>query len=431
LSNSTGTLASSYIYDAFGELTASTGTLANPFQYTGREFDQETGVYYYRARYYDPKSGRFNSEDPLRWANGPAFYLYVMNSPVVLTDPLGLFPCMDTLAFANELDENKSDKSTHHCAMFVRWALEAGGMDTSGHPDMARKYGPFLQNMASPRSHPATPRAATLRNLEILCGHSATCWDSAEPGVWTHRRIRRFSMGVRLRAELHASIREQSTIQGISTGTMSYSQPLAEAEQSAWLVEKEEGERNMIDWLRGSAGRKLLILLLFLSSGASGQVAPDSASGQCRKFVRDFYDWYTPIANSKTDINASDIAIRERAKDFAPDLLAALQDDSRAQADNPGMIVGLDYDPFLNSQDPAAHYSIGRVIPRGNAFWVEVFEESHGKKAPKPSIVPEVKIDSGKCVFVNFHNSVIPGKEEVDLLSWLKTLKKQREKSQK
>src|SRR5579872_4817898 len=146
LSNSTGTLANSYIYDSFGKLTASTGTLANPFQYTGREFDQETGIYYYRARYYDPQNGRFNSEDPLRWANGPAFYLYVMNSPVVLTDPLGLFPCMDTLAFANELDENKSDKSTHHCAMFVRWALEAGGVDTSGHPDVARKYGPFLQN---------------------------------------------------------------------------------------------------------------------------------------------------------------------------------------------------------------------------------------------------------------------------------------------
>lgn len=186
----------------------------------------------------------------------------------------------------------------------------------------------------------------------------------------------------------------------------------------------------MIDLLRMSSGSRFLVLLLLLLGIAMGQVAPDSAA-QCRKFVGEFYAWYVPIANSKTDVNSSDIAIRERPKDFAPDLLIALQDDSRAQAENPGMIVGLDYDPFLNSQDPGAQYSIGRVIPRGNTFLVEVFEESHGKKAPKPSIVPEVRIDSGKCVFVNFHTSVIPGKEEVDLMSWLKTLKRQREKIQK
>lgn len=186
----------------------------------------------------------------------------------------------------------------------------------------------------------------------------------------------------------------------------------------------------MVDWFRRSAGRTFLILCYFYQ-GCIGQVAPDSTSAQCRKFVRDFYDWYVPIANSKTNIAASDIAIREKPKDFAPDLLAALQEDSRAQAENPGMIVGLDFDPFLNSQDPAAHYFIGRVILRGNTFWVEVFEESHGKKAAKPSVVPELRIDSGRCVFVNFHTSLLPGKEEVDLLSWLRTLRKQREKANK
>ena len=51
LSSSTGALASTYSYDAFGKLSASTGTLANSFQFTGREFDPETGIYEYRARY--------------------------------------------------------------------------------------------------------------------------------------------------------------------------------------------------------------------------------------------------------------------------------------------------------------------------------------------------------------------------------------------
>ena len=49
LSNSAGALANTYTYDLFGKLTASSGTVTNPFQLAGREFDQETGSYYYRA----------------------------------------------------------------------------------------------------------------------------------------------------------------------------------------------------------------------------------------------------------------------------------------------------------------------------------------------------------------------------------------------
>jgi RHS repeat-associated protein len=65
LTNSAGSVANTYRYDSFGKLTASTGTLTNPFQYTGREFDPETGAYYYRARYFDQNAGRFISEDPI------------------------------------------------------------------------------------------------------------------------------------------------------------------------------------------------------------------------------------------------------------------------------------------------------------------------------------------------------------------------------
>jgi RHS repeat-associated protein len=65
LSNTAGTLAQTYTFDSVGKQTASTGSLINPFQYTGRESDHETGLYYYRARYYDQGSGRFLSEDPM------------------------------------------------------------------------------------------------------------------------------------------------------------------------------------------------------------------------------------------------------------------------------------------------------------------------------------------------------------------------------
>jgi RHS repeat-associated protein len=67
LSNAGGTLVQSYTYDSFGKQTASSGSLTNPFQYTARESDTETGLYYYRARYYDSQAGRFISEDPLEF----------------------------------------------------------------------------------------------------------------------------------------------------------------------------------------------------------------------------------------------------------------------------------------------------------------------------------------------------------------------------
>jgi RHS repeat-associated protein len=58
--------------------------------FTGREWDAETGLYYYRARYYDAKLGRFVSEDPIGFKGGSNLYAYVGNSPVNAVDPFGL-----------------------------------------------------------------------------------------------------------------------------------------------------------------------------------------------------------------------------------------------------------------------------------------------------------------------------------------------------
>ena len=62
LSNASGTIAQTYTFDSFGNQTASSGSLTNWFQYTGREFDTETSLYYYRARYYDACAGRRQSK---------------------------------------------------------------------------------------------------------------------------------------------------------------------------------------------------------------------------------------------------------------------------------------------------------------------------------------------------------------------------------
>src|SRR5947209_3532009 len=90
LSNSAGALAQTYTFDSFGNQTAPSGSLTNPFQYTARESDTEAGLYYYRARYYNPNAGRFLSEDPLGLNAGMDFYSYVSNNPSNLVDPFGL-----------------------------------------------------------------------------------------------------------------------------------------------------------------------------------------------------------------------------------------------------------------------------------------------------------------------------------------------------
>jgi RHS repeat-associated protein len=90
LSGSSGTLGNTYTYDSLGNLTASTGTVRNYFEYTGREFDPETGIYNYRERYFDPSSGRFLSEDPLRFKTSTNFYPYAANNPLRFNDPMGL-----------------------------------------------------------------------------------------------------------------------------------------------------------------------------------------------------------------------------------------------------------------------------------------------------------------------------------------------------
>jgi len=79
-------------YDPWGNLNATSATVSG-YAFTGREWDPETNLYNYRARYYDPTVGRFLSEDPIASSGyQAALYAYVDNRPVTLTDPLGLKP---------------------------------------------------------------------------------------------------------------------------------------------------------------------------------------------------------------------------------------------------------------------------------------------------------------------------------------------------
>lgn len=94
LTGHAGTVEQTWSYDAFGKplTTANPGTgTGNDLLYTGREYDDKTGLYYYRSRYYDPEIGRFLSEDPLGFKAGVNFYSYCKNNPINANDPMGLW----------------------------------------------------------------------------------------------------------------------------------------------------------------------------------------------------------------------------------------------------------------------------------------------------------------------------------------------------
>jgi RHS repeat-associated protein len=90
LSDPNGATTATYNYSPYGD-TATTGAGASALQYTGRENDGATGLYYYRNRYYSAQLGRFISEDPIGLGGGANFYAYVYGNPISYTDPLGLW----------------------------------------------------------------------------------------------------------------------------------------------------------------------------------------------------------------------------------------------------------------------------------------------------------------------------------------------------
>lgn len=96
VTDSAGGLVARYDYDPYGRFSQTFGTRKPLFGYADQYADPgsagapQAGLYYYRSRHYDPETGRFLSEDPIRSGTSPTYYAYVGNNPVVRIDPYGL-----------------------------------------------------------------------------------------------------------------------------------------------------------------------------------------------------------------------------------------------------------------------------------------------------------------------------------------------------
>jgi hypothetical protein len=155
-----------------------------------------------------------------------------------------------------------------------------------------------------------------------------------------------------------------------------------------------------------------------------------SQSQDCGPFVQQFYKWYVAKVNASMKRNsresALEVTLREKRSSFSPELVKGLKEDLAASKKSPGEIVGLDFDPFLNAQDIAERYLVGKITPKGDHYWVEVFGVWEGHKNSNPDVVPELAFENGQWIFTNFHygKTDIPVNE--NLVSILQILKKDR-----
>ena len=108
LADEGGGVTDEYAYSPFGEVAESGGDSSNSLKYTGRE-DDSTGLYYYRARYYDPGLGRFISSDPIGLLGGINSHSYVDNKPTKRIDPLGLESWDRALTYSYVRNQFKKD----------------------------------------------------------------------------------------------------------------------------------------------------------------------------------------------------------------------------------------------------------------------------------------------------------------------------------
>jgi len=147
-----------------------------------------------------------------------------------------------------------------------------------------------------------------------------------------------------------------------------------------------------------------LVLLMMPRSVAGHAKGLQETSRSPREFVDEFYKWYAPRALSDNTPPTWDSALKFKSSDSSPQIVRLLKEDSAAQA-KCKELVGLDFDPFLNTQEPAEQYEVGTISQKGQDFKAEIYGMHSGKRNEKPDVVAEFLQKDGHWFFVNFYYS--------------------------
>ncbi|MGZ4001613.1 MAG: hypothetical protein ACXVIY_13320, partial [Mucilaginibacter sp.] len=172
----------------------------------------------------------------------------------------------------------------------------------------------------------------------------------------------------------------------------------------------------------------LIFGMLFLVSCTDTARHPvGNEKENARVFVQQFYDWYKKLYNqgvTATDNVGTDVYMIKHKPQYLDDsLLKAFIEYYKAEPKDADEVVGLDFDPILDSQDIGWDYQTGKVKQVGDTFFVNIHCDTHGKPKDKilalpPIIVAEVVKKSGHWKLVNLSYPPPEGKGE-DLLKML------------
>ena len=176
---------------------------------------------------------------------------------------------------------------------------------------------------------------------------------------------------------------------------------------------------------------RLMFFLALLVPTCFSQARITTGSQQpleaARSFVQGFYDWYVGQVVKPHEGPAWTLAVDKKSYMFSPELLQAIKEDSDAQAKVSGEIVGLDFDPFLNTQDPCEHYKAGAVAQVGPSYRVGVSGVCSSNNQ-KPDVIAELRRENDHWTFTNFIYEDVAKEHpnSANLLAILKLLREER-----
>jgi hypothetical protein len=180
-----------------------------------------------------------------------------------------------------------------------------------------------------------------------------------------------------------------------------------------------------------SKSKRILIALasglLFSVTTSFCQQKDTHDTQECKKFVQAFYAWNVPASLK----HGWSKALRDRRQNFSRELLILLEKDLKAQEKSPEEIVGLDFDPFLNSQDPGDRYSVGSVDIKSGRCWANVYIVVEGQRSAKAVVVPELVFEDHHWIFTNFHYGKSEYSADENLMRTLRLLANDRQKQSK